>query len=156
MPMCARIVRNGFPIILMLGLAGCATILSKSRYSFSVTANEPDTIVKVYDGEGAFVKEAKTPGTIELDAHAGMFSPASYRFVFAKPGFENVEGAATAQVDPCYWFNCIGVYPLLLGMLLVDPISGAMWSFEEDITISGFLQPKGGREPVRGGAEASP
>ena len=66
----SKIVCKVFHLISLVSLAGCATILSKSQYSFSVTANEPDTIVKVYDREGAFVKEAKTPGTIVLDAHA--------------------------------------------------------------------------------------
>lgn len=143
-------------LVLTIALAGCATILSKSQYSFSLKANEPDTIVKVYDRDGAFVKEAKAPSTIELDADAGMFSRASYRFVFEKPGFETVEGGVTAQVDPYYWLNFITTPSMLLGLLLVDPISGAMWSFDENVTISGFLQPKSCHEPVQGDVEADP
>ena len=134
---------KAFSLILIIGFAGCATIVSKSRYSFSVKANEPDTIVKVYDKKNVFLTSIKTPGTIELDADAGMFSSASYRFVFEKPGFENDESIINAKIDPCYWINFICLYSAPLGMLLVDPISGAMWAFDENITIMGFLRSKG-------------
>ena len=145
-----------FPLALLLALAGCATIVSKSQYSFSVKANEPGAIVKVYDEDGASVTWARTPGTVTLNAYAGVFSPASYRFVFEKPGFENDESFVTAKIDPCYWINLICIYSAAVGMLLVDPISGAMWSFDENVTIMGFLQPKGGRQPVQGDAQVVP
>lgn len=140
-------------LALTTGFAGCATIVSKSQYSFAVKANEPGTIVNVYDEKDVLVTWIKAPGTITLDAYAGFFSPASYRFVFEKPGFENDESIVAAKIDPCYWINLICIYSAPLGMLLVDPISGAMWSFDENVVIMGFLQPKVGCQSVRRDAE---
>ena len=154
----SKIVCKAFLLILIIGLTGCATIVSKSRYSISVKANEPDTIVKVYDEKNVPVTWTKAPGTITVDAHAGMFSSAKYRFVFEKPGFETDESIVKAKMDPCYWINLICLYSAPVGMLLVDPLSGAMWSFDENVTIMGFLRPKGEhqREPARGGVEVDP
>ena len=145
-----KIMSKLFFLALTMGLTGCATIVSKSCYAIPVKANEPGAIVKVYDRENVLVTWVKAPGTVVFAAHNGMYSSASYRFVFEKPGFENDESIVNAKVDPCYWINFVSIYSAVLGLLFVDPMSGAMWAFDENVTIMGFLQPKDGRQPVRG------
>ena len=142
--MFSNIVRTSIFVSLLCAFAGCATIVSKSRYAFSIKANEPETTVTVYDKKNNPIKFLTAPATIELDADFGMFSSASYRFVFEKAGFDKDESEVKAGIDPCYWINLICIYSAPLGMLFVDPFSGAMWAFDENATVTGYLRPKAG------------
>ncbi len=123
----------------LLAATGCATIVSKSKYRLRVASSEDDVLVKIYPGDGQTpLMNVRTPATVILSAGDGMFVPATYKFVFSKEGFKDAETHVKAEFDPWYIGN-IG-FGGLIGVLIVDPLTGAMWKFDEREAVYASLE----------------
>lgn len=69
--------------------------------------------------------------TVTLNRGAGYFKPEIYTIKFDKEGYESKEVVVTGQVNGWYFGNII-FGGLILGMLIVDPNTGAMYSLSTD------------------------
>lgn len=118
-------------IVLMFAafMCGCASILSKSDYRLRVTSSENGALVKISSESGNHRMQVRTPTTVSLPAGDGFFTPAKYRFEFSKDGFKNTTIHREAKFDP-WWLGNLG-FGGLIGALIVDPLTGAMWRFDE-------------------------
>ena len=112
--------------------SGCASILSKSTYAVAVDSSpsQANFVVKGRDGE--VVADGITPATVTLPAKQGFFLSSRYQVEFEKPGYVAQTVPLNSSVDEWYFGNVI--LGGLLGMLIVDPATGAMWELPEDVT----------------------
>jgi hypothetical protein len=96
--------------------------------------------VTVKDKRGVELHRAVTPTTISLPSDAGFFSPARYTFEFEKEGFGPGLASLGASLDGWYIGNIL--FGGLIGMLIVDPATGAMWRLSD--RVYGNLPPERG------------
>jgi hypothetical protein len=83
------------------------------------------------------VASGVTPATIVLPASEGYFQPAKYTIEYKRKGvMQSVP--LTAKIDGWYFGNLLfgGV---IIGMLIVDPATGAMWRLN-DTAVATFQQ----------------
>jgi len=120
--------------------SGCATIVTKANFDLSVNSNPTGATVTVKDNDGKVVYTGITPCSIPLKSGAGYFKSASYFFDFEKEGYKPANQTISADIEPWYFGNLIGlVTPITTlvfvigGMLVVDPLTGAMWKLEDDV-----------------------
>lgn len=118
-------------------LEGCATICSRTMYTISVDSNEPGTQVEIYR-DNKIVEILTTPSMVDLSAHGGYFKPETYCFEFSKEGFSKDNKVVTAKLDPWYFGNIL--FGGLVGAIIVDPLSGAMWKFDKGCIVQGNVQ----------------
>ncbi len=123
---------------LILGLiflfTGCASIVSKSDYPVSFTTY-PSATMRIYDlKNGNLVYEGKTPTTVTLKASGGFFSPAKYNVEFLFPGGKSRNITLSATLDGWYLGNLL--FGGVIGMLIVDPATGAMWKLPTNISVN--------------------
>jgi len=114
-------------------LVSCASILSKSQYPVTFNSS-PYAKIKITDlHKGEIIYVGKTPTTITLKAKAGFFSPARYNvdFVFSNGVTRQVTLSAT--LDGWYIGNIL--FGGLIGMLIVDPATGAMWKLPPNVRV---------------------
>ena len=120
----------------VLALAGCASIVSKSEYPVAITSNPLGAEFTVKRANGIPVANGVTPATIVLSASHGYFKPAKYLIEFRREGvMQSVP--LTAKLDGWYLGNF--VFGGLIGLLIVDPATGSMWSLS-DTVVSTFQQ----------------
>ena len=117
-------------IFATFAFCGCASILSKSNYIMHVNSSEPGAVVKVFKADNE-IATVRTPAELELSSGDGYFKPATYRFEFSKDGFEPAVVNLSATVDPMYMLNIM--FGGIVGMLIVDPATGAMWQISENV-----------------------
>jgi hypothetical protein len=111
-------------------LSGCASIVSKSTYPLVIRSTPDNARVSITDKKGNEIYLGKTPATVRLQAGAGYFSKAMYQVRFSSPGFDDKIIPITFKLDGWYFGNLlIGGF---LGMLIVDPATGAMWKIETE------------------------
>ena len=118
-------------------LAGCASIVSKSEYPVAITSNPIGADFVVKRDNGVPVASGVTPSTIVLPASEGYFQPAKYTIEYKRKGvMQSVP--LTAKIDGWYFGNLLfgGV---IIGMLIVDPATGAMWRLN-DTAVATFQQ----------------
>jgi hypothetical protein len=117
-------------------LAGCASIVSKSEYPVAVTSNPTGADFTVKRANGLPIASGVTPATITLAASDGYFKPAKYTVEFRRKGVVQ-SVPLTAKIDGWYFGNIL--FGGLIGLLIVDPATGAMWSLK-DTVVSTFQQ----------------
>ncbi|MEI8246000.1 MAG: hypothetical protein WCI51_09230 [Lentisphaerota bacterium] len=105
--------------------AGCATISSKKPdYDISITSSPDDAEYLVTDGSGKILHSGKTPATVHLRSSQGYFDKAKYIIEVKKIGYYSQKVILEANVNSSYYCNSV------VGFLIVDPLSGAMWELK--------------------------
>ena len=114
---------------LVLASTNCASIVSKSTYPLNISSN-PSATVSVTDHNGMEIFRGETPTIVSLKSGAGFFKRASYQVKFTKDGYNDKVVPVNFKTDGWYWGNILigGV----LGMLIVDPATGAMYKLETE------------------------
>lgn len=109
-------------------LSSCASIVSDSTYSLSINSSPSKAKVSITDKKGKEIFLGNTPATVKLKAGSGFFSKAEYQVKFSSTGYDDKIIPITCKLDGWYFGNLLlgGV----LGMLIIDPATGAMWKIE--------------------------
>jgi len=110
--------------------SSCASIVSKSTYPLSINSSPSNAKVSITDKKGKEIYLGNTPATVKLKAGAGFFSKAEYQVKFSSPGYDDKIVPINFKLDGWYFGNLLlgGV----LGMLIIDPATGAMWKIETE------------------------
>lgn len=110
---------------------GCASIVSKSRYPVSITTEPAAAKIEVKDQDGVVRFTGTSPATAMLDAGNGYFSRARYTVTASKEGFDTATMPLQTSIDGWYWGNiAVGG---LIGLLIVDPLTGAMYEIDTPV-----------------------
>lgn len=110
--------------------SSCATIFTKSSYPLSINSNPNNAKVSITDKKGKEVYLGNTPASVKLKAGSGFFSKAEYRVKLSSPGYNERIIPVTFKLDGWYFGNLL--VGGLIGMLIIDPATGAMWKIETD------------------------
>jgi len=110
--------------------SSCASIVSKSTYPLSINSSPSNAKVSITDKKGKEIYLGNTPATVKLKAGAGFFSRAEYQVKFSSPGYDDKIVPITFKLDGWYFGNIL--FGGLLGMLIIDPATGAMWKIETE------------------------
>src|SRR5215475_3636994 len=107
-------------------LSGCATIVHGGPRPISVASSPPGAKVSIYDRSNNVVQTSTTPFVAQLPTHFGYFKGQQYRLVFELPSYATAEAHLESTVSGWYFANL--VFGGLIGMLIVDPLTGAMYN----------------------------
>lgn len=110
-------------------LTSCASIVSKSSYSVTFDSAPTGADITVRDEKGQIVHSGRAPTAVTLDASDGYFSRGRYEVEATLPGYNPASTQVSAKLDGWYWGNIL--FGGLIGMLIVDPLTGAMWRLPE-------------------------
>ena len=121
-------------LVPLIFLSGCASILSKSMYPVTINSYPDDATILIKDENGTQMYKGKTPTTITLRSGDGYFHGKSYTVEFSKDGYENQTAAIQKGLDGWYVGNIL--FGGLIGILIVDPLTGAMWKLPSNITVT--------------------
>lgn len=109
-------------------LSSCATLFGKSSYPVSINSNPTGATVSITDKKSKEVFKGQTPATVTLKSGAGFFSKAEYQVRISSAGYAEQVIPVNFKLNGWYFGNLLigGV----LGMLIIDPATGAMWKLD--------------------------
>ena len=124
----------------VVSISACATIFGRSKYSVSFNSTPEGANITIENVSGKTIFEGTTPATVKLKSSASYMKKEEYKITFNKNGYEQKVVYITAELNGWYIGNILlGGLP---GMLLVDPLSGAMYKIaDEDRSIHEKLTP---------------
>jgi len=121
-----------------LTMTGCASIFSGSTQTLTFKS-VPDTAnITITNKLGEKIHTSSTPATVTLKRGNGYFKPAGYEITFSKEGFQTKTVQVKATVNGWYIANII--FGGLIGFLIVDPATGAMYTLSPS-DINSVLDP---------------
>ncbi len=110
-------------------LFGCATIVSKSEWPVTITSTPEGADVTITDlTEGKKIYTGKTPTTVTLSSKGGYFKGKTYKVEIQKEGYTSQTAEIRSTLNGWYLGNILFGGPI--GLLIVDPLTGAMWTLE--------------------------
>lgn len=119
-------------LLSVLVFAGCATIVGQSGpETLNIRSNPDQAAVSITDETGTKIFEGRTPTMLSLEKKKGYFVGKKYSVTLAKEGFSNYLTSVDTRVNGWYIGGNL-VFGGLVGWLLVDPATGAMWTLEKN------------------------
>lgn len=114
-------------------LPNCASIVSRASRDVQVQSVPSGLAFSITDASGAEVSKGTTPQTVSLSARGGYFKPAKYTVRVKRGGKVVGTHQVTAGINGWYFGNIL--IGGLIGMVIVDPLTGAMYRMPESITV---------------------
>ncbi|WLQ16223.1 hypothetical protein O5O45_09880 [Hahella aquimaris] len=110
-------------------VSGCASIVSDNSYPLAIESHPSQAQFVITNKNGDAIHSGTTPETVTLQSGSGYFSSEKYKIRFSKAGFHEKEVEVNTTLDGWYFGNIL--LGGLIGLLVVDPITGAMWKLPE-------------------------
>jgi hypothetical protein len=113
--------------------SSCATIFNRSKPT-TITTNPTGAKIEIMDKNAVVVHQGVSPMSVSLKASNGYFKAASYNVRVSKKGFPTRNVELRSDLSGWYFGNILlgGV----IGMLIVDPATGAMWKMPADYSVN--------------------
>ena len=122
------LLRFLFIIITCAFLSSCASIVSKTNWPVSIDSKPEGVHVSITNKRGVEIFTGKTPLVTKLKSGSGFFTKESYTVVMTYNGIEKRTINLECSINGWYFGNLfIGG---LIGMLIVDPATGAMYRLD--------------------------
>ena len=114
------------------GLVSCATVLHSGPEPVTITSEPPEAHVTITNlRTQQLLVRANTPVVTPLARHGGYMRPARYQIVVEKPGYQPYVILLEAELEKQYFGNFVLGGPL--GLLVIDPLTGAMYALPSRI-----------------------
>jgi len=111
-------------------LSGCASIVSGGPEVVTINSTPAEAKMTICNERtGQCITVGQTPYAATLERSQGYFSPAKYTITCEKEGYETCTKSFKAGMNGWYAGNIL--FGGLIGILIVDPLTGAMWDIKE-------------------------
>ncbi|WP_373376321.1 hypothetical protein [Cupriavidus nantongensis] len=117
--------------VVALALSGCASIMSGGTQPVTIKSVPEGASVTVTNRAGEKVHNGTTPVTLTLNRGAGYFKSETYKAEVKKEGYEPRQLDIVSTVNGWYIGNIL--FGGVIGLLAVDPATGAMYSFPDSV-----------------------
>ncbi len=121
-------------LAVVVSLTGCASIVGKNLYPVTINSNPDDATIVIKDEKGKQVYRGKTPTTVTLSSGEAYFHAKKYTVTFSRSGYEDQTTEIKAGLSGWYFGNIL--FGGLIGLLIVDPLTGNMWTLPTETTIT--------------------
>jgi hypothetical protein len=115
-------------------LGGCATIMAGDTQTLEIDSSPPGARLTLLDESGRPAYQATTPARLQIRRGEGWRQHADYRLKLEKPGYRPIGFELKWKREPWFWANWL-LAPVglgFVGLLIVDPLSGAMWKVDPE------------------------
>lgn len=126
-------------------LSSCASIVSKSQWPLTVNTNPSGAKIEITDGRGFTVFVGNSPATMRLKSGAGFFAKQSYSVKLTLDGYDEKIIPLECTLNGWYVGNIL--FGGLIGILIVDPSTGAMYRLERDYIEESFTKTTSSIDP---------
>ena len=117
-------------VVASTSFTGCASIISGSTQSLSFKSVPDSANIMITNRKGEKSHTGQTPATVTLKKGAGYFKPENYKITFEKVGYQTKTVTVAGGMSGWYIGNLI--FGGLPGLLIVDPLTGAMFTLSPD------------------------
>ena len=127
-------------IIALTFFSSCASIVSRTKWPLAVDSKPEGIHVSITNKSGKEVFAGKTPVVTTLKSGSSFFGKESYTVALTYNGTETRKINVECKLNGWYFGNLL--IGGLIGMLIVDPATGAMYRLESKDIYEVFTEDK--------------
>ncbi len=114
-----------------VAMQGCATIVGDRDQLIGLKSNPDGAQITITDENGIEVFKGTTPTSVTLKKKDGYFDGNDFIVKIQKAGYQDQEVELKTNASGWYIFGNL-IFGGLLGYLVIDPLSGAMWTIDPE------------------------
>lgn len=114
--------------IILAFFSSCASIVSRSSWPLAINSTPSGAKVEITDREGVVVYSGNSPAIVSLKSGDGFFTKQSYRVKLSLNGYG--ERIIPVECTLNGWYAGNILFGGLIGILVVDPATGAMYKLD--------------------------
>jgi len=118
----------------LIASTGCASIITGSKRSVTFNSNPPGAEVIVADDSGKELHRGITPVVFKLRSGQAFFESDDYAVDMKLAGYQEDKSVLKASLNGWYFGNI--AFGGLLGLSIVDPMTGAMWRLPKEYNVT--------------------
>lgn len=122
-------------------LSSCASIVSKSNWPVTIHSIPDGANISIINKRGVEVYSGRTPATMKLKSGSGFFGKESYTVTYKLDGYDVKKVTLECKLNGWYIGNIL--IGGLIGFLIVDPATGAMYKLDKDFVEEKLVQSSG-------------
>ncbi|MFO1437526.1 MAG: hypothetical protein U1F81_04335 [Verrucomicrobiaceae bacterium] len=112
-------------------LTSCASIFNRNQKNVAVSSTPAGLSFEIKDRDGKVLQTGTTPATVRLGTGYRYMKGQTYTFSFRRGGKVVGTSMLETRISGWYWGNFVlGGLP---GLLLIDPLTGGMWTMPENV-----------------------
>jgi hypothetical protein len=122
-------------VFLIMGTPGCASIVSHTTWPVTFDSAPSGATIKVSDNKGRLLCSGPGPVTLMLKSGDGYFGRPTYYAEASMPGYTSTTQTIRPDLNLWYAGNIAFINGAWVGLLLVDPLTGAMWHLDDRVVL---------------------
>ena len=128
-------MKNGLILTVVAAscVSACASIVSQSSWPVTIRSIPEQAKFTIINDKGATIQTGVTPATVTLNSGAGYFDGATYYVKCSREGSKDAYSIIDSEINGWYWSNIL--FGGIIGLLIIDPATGAMWKLPESVSI---------------------
>lgn len=115
-------------------MSGCASVMCGSEKTINIRSS-PSASFEIKDAYNNIVVEDIAPTNVTLKRGRGWFKAADYKITFRKEGCKQTTVPIQQGLEVGWYIGGNIIVGGLIGWLIVDPLTGAMWNIK-DVNVS--------------------
>lgn len=128
----ARYIFYGFVLLSFFFTQSCASIIGENTQLIGISSTPEEASIKIVDEKSVSIFTGKTPTNVTLHKSDGSyFGGKNYLVTISKEGFQPVDVQIKSKPNGWYLGGNL-VFGGLIGWLIVDPLSGAMYNLSPE------------------------
>jgi hypothetical protein len=127
-------------VALLIVFSGCASIIHGTNQNIKISSEPSGAGVVIYNRQNAIVYNSSTPTVAKLKRGGGYFGGAAYRVEITKEGYETQTINITSSFNGGSFIVGNLFFGGFLGWLIVDPLTGGMWTLKPKSIDTGLRQ----------------
>ena len=132
-----KVLSKSFVFMVMLAaLTSCASIVSHSSWPLNIVTSPEGAKVEITNRSGFVVYNGLTPATLSLKSGSDFFTKESYSIKLSMAGYQDRIIPLECKINGWYFGNIF--FGGLIGILVVDPATGAMYKLERSYVYEAF------------------
>lgn len=112
--------------------SGCASVISGPTKTVQIDSPIPGSSASIVNASGSRVASGPLPMTVELARGSGYFKAQGYQLKVSSPGYHTKSVDILPRFNPWYLANGLFIFVGAIGAFIVDPNTGAVYTFNED------------------------
>jgi hypothetical protein len=124
------------PILFLFLFSSCATIVSRSSWPLAINTTPSGAKIEITNKKGIVVYNGITPSSVKLTSCGGFFAKQSYQIKLTLDGYNEKIIPVKCKLNGWYFGNIL--FGGLIGLLIVDPATGAMYKLDSEYINEGL------------------
>jgi len=118
-------------LVLASLVSGCCSIMCTDEKTISVKSSPSKADFTIRDRKSNTIHQGITPTRVTLKRGNGWFQKANYQITFKKEGYKTNTVPIRQGFETGWYFGGNIVFGGLVGIVIIDPLTGAMWTIED-------------------------